>query len=161
MNQYCVVVADTSHARFFTLEDAKMPEIESGPNLVEHKSIENPESPGRLDWSNLKSGRNRASGGGPAHGYDDHRQQHEVESERRFANHIADECRQLKNSLKTNTIILVASKQMLGLLRKAFSSQNIPANELARDLTKLSPRKLHEHLSRVDLLPERRERQYA
>lgn len=161
MNQFCVVVADTSHARFFTLEDTRMPEIESGPNLVEQKSIENPESPDRLDWSNLKSGRNRASGGGPAHGYDDHRQQHEIESERRFANHIVDECRQLKATHKANNIILVASKQMLGLLRKAYGSHEAPASELARDLTKLTPRKLHEHLSRAKLLPERRERQYG
>ena len=44
MSEYCVVVADGTRARFFTLEAAQFPEMESGPNLIEKKDLINPET---------------------------------------------------------------------------------------------------------------------
>jgi hypothetical protein len=46
-----VVVADESRARFFTVEPVELPELESGPKLIEHEDLLNPEgrvSTGRL-----------------------------------------------------------------------------------------------------------------
>ncbi len=161
MKHYCVVVADATLARFYTLESPAMPELESGPNLVEKKTLKNPEGPDKLDWTEDKSGRNRAPGGGPAHGYDDHRQRHEKEAARRFANVIADECARMKQSQNTTHVVLVASKEMLGQLRRVLEHAHLHVSELPRDLTKLAPRKLHEHLARARLVPERRDRLYA
>lgn len=159
MNQYCVVVANGAKARFFTLEETEYPELESGPNLVEINSLENPEmdslNGGR--WSENKSGRNRGAKGTSAHGYDDHRSQHEVEYERRFANSIADEACRFSQSHNSSGVILVSQKRMLGFLRAAIAPKfsGIRTKELAKDLSKLSPIDLHEHLARENLIPRR------
>ena len=158
MNHCCVIVAGGSHARFFTLEDAGVPELESGPRLVELRDLINPEHKaheGTL-WSSGKAGRNRAPGGGAAHGYDDHREQHGEEFERRFARDIAEEATRLVKSHNTQHVILVAQKRMLGLLRIALDpllKAGVNVQEFATDLGKLPPQDLHAHLSRQHLLP--------
>jgi protein required for attachment to host cells len=159
MNQYCVVVANGARARFFTLEHSKYPELESGPNLVEYNQIENTEmdtKSGAL-WSENKSGRNRGAKGGSAHGYDDHRSQHEDEYERRFANNIADEARRFSQAHKISDMIVVSQKRMLGFLRSAIEPRfsGIQTQELAKDLSKLNPIELHEHLAKEKLIPRR------
>jgi protein required for attachment to host cells len=158
MNNYSVIVAGGSHARFFTLEDASIPELESGPRLVELRDLINPENKAhqRTLWSSVKAGRNRAPGGGPAHGYDDHREQHEDEFERRFARDIAEEATRLVKSNNTQHVILVAQKRMLGFLRNALDpllKAGVHVQECAKDLAKLPPQDLHAHLSRQRLLP--------
>lgn len=161
MNHYSIIVAGGSRARFFTLEAAEFPEMESSPRLVEQKDLINPETKahdGTL-WSETKTGRNRAPGGGPAHGYDDHRAQHEDEFERRFARDIAEEATRLVKSNNTRHVILVAQKRMLGFLRGAIDpllKAGVHIEEFAKDLCKLPPQDLHEHLSRENLLPPRR-----
>jgi protein required for attachment to host cells len=158
MNQYCVVVANGSKARFFTLEDPEKPELESGPNLVKHKDLISDEQKMLNEglWSETKSGGNRGHGG-QSHGYDDHRSQHEDDIERRFANSIADECKRISHNKRTN-VVLVSQKRMLGHLRNAIDSRvhGIHTEELAKDLIKLSPMDLHKHLAREKLIPERR-----
>ena len=119
MNHYSVIVAGGSRERFFTLEDAQVPEMESGPRLVEQLDLVNTlhhTHDGSL-WSETKSGRNRAPAGGPSHGYDDHRTQHEDEFERRFARDIAEEATRMVKSNHTQCVVLVAQKRMLGFLR--------------------------------------------
>lgn len=160
MNQYCVVVANGARARFFTLEHSKYPELESGPNLVEYNLIENPEMDARNggQWSESKSGGNRGANNGSTHGYDDHRSQHEDEYERRFANNIANEARRFSQAHKASDMILVSQKRMLGFLRTALEPNinGIQTQELAKDLSKLSPIKLQEHLAKEDLIPHRK-----
>ncbi len=158
MNHYSVIVAGASRARFFTLEDARIPELESGPQLVELRDLINPENKlhGSTLWSAGKAGRNRAPGGGPAHGYDDHRGRHQVEFERRFARDIAAELTRLAKSNHTQHVILVAPQRMLGLLRDALDpllKAGLHVQEFAKDLGKLPPQDLHAHLSRQHLLP--------
>lgn len=159
MNHYCVVVADGSRARFFTLKDADIPEIQSGPNLVEMMDLTNPEHSmqGNELWTNSKSGRNRSSASGQSHGYDDHRQQHEEEIEKRFATSIATECARLSKESGAS-LILVSPKRMLGHLRCAMESKlnGVNTQELAKDLSKLSTLQLHEHLAKERLIPERK-----
>lgn len=158
MTQYCVVVANGSRARFFTLKDAEIPEIQSGPNLIETNDLLNPEheATGSELWSEIKSGRNRSANGN-AHGYDDHRSQHEDEFERRFANSIADEISRMSKEIKASNIVLVSQKRMLGFLRGAISPtlNGTTTTELAKDLSKLKPLELHEHLAREKILPQR------
>jgi protein required for attachment to host cells len=160
MSQYSVVVAGGTRARFFTLEEADYPEMESGPNLIECCGLINPELAGHSSWqwSDLKSGRNRAPGGAN-HGYDDHREQHEEEYERRFARAVADEARRISHDRGAGQMLLVARQRMLGYLREAMEAQSrngVRVLEVAKDLTKMSAQEVHEHLSRDRLLPRRR-----
>ena len=161
MSEYVVVVADGSRARFFTLEPAEIPEIEGGPNLVEREDLANPERelPDRELWSEPKTGRNRAPNGGPAHGYDDHRAQHEAEYERRFARTVAERTVALANANGTRRVVIAAEKRMLGFLRNelgALARAGIEVREVARDLSKLAARQIHEHLAKEGVLPRRR-----
>ncbi len=160
MNHNCVVVAGGSRARFFTLQDVEFPEMESGPNLCEVNDLVNieREAQGNDLWSDSKSGGNRG-GNGAAHGYDDHRSQHQDEFERRFARDIAREAAKLIRQSSTRQLVLVAQKRVLGFLRNELDSllkAGIEVKELAKDLTKLSPLELHEHLAKEHLIPQRR-----
>lgn len=161
MTDYCVVVANGARARFFTLRNAKVPEIEGGPNLVEQGSdLVNPEKelPDRELWAN-EYGRNRAPSGGPAHGYDDHREQHDEELVRRFARRVAEETVRLIQANSASHIVLVAQKRTLGHLRPALEPllrASVDVREVGKDLSKLSPTELHEHLAKENILPRRR-----
>ncbi|WP_297527343.1 host attachment protein [Thiohalobacter sp.] len=162
MNGNCVIVADNGRARFFRLADVEFPELESGPNLEEINDLVNPEREAAGDeiWSDIKSGRNRGNGGAPAHGYDDHRDQHEDEFDRRFARTIAAEAERLANG-STRELVVVAQKRALGLLRNelaALGKRGVRIRELAKDLSKLSPIELQDHLARLNLIPPRRMR---
>ncbi len=161
MNHNCVVVAGGTRARFFKLQEAEFPEVEPGPNLLEVNDLIDPQRQahdGQL-WSEAKSGRNRGPNGGPAHGYDDHRSQHEDEFERRFARSVAEETARLAREQKARNVVLVAQKRILGFLRHELESlarAGITIRELPKDLSKLSPHELHEHLAREKLVPKRR-----
>lgn len=161
MTDYCVVVANGSRARFFTLQESEVPEIEGGPNLVEQGTdLVNPEKelPDRELWAN-EPGRNRAPNGGPAHGYDDHREQHDEELVRRFARRVAEEAARKAQSCNAAHVVLVAQKRTLGFLRPALDpllKAGVDVREVGKDLSKLTPSELHEHLARENALPRRR-----
>lgn len=161
MSDYCVVVADGSRARFFTLESSDVPGVDSGPNLVEQSDIINPEgsAPGRETWTDAKSGRNTARGGGPAHGYDDHRNNHEDEFSRRFAKRVAESAMDVVRKHNARRVVLVAANRMLGLLREEFANPpgaNMEVRESAKDLVRLSPNEIHRHLGGARLVPPRK-----
>ena len=158
MSKYVVVVADGAKARFFTLEEA--PVGEGGPNLVEHDDLVNPEgdAAGKDLYSEAKSGRNEAPGGGGAHGYDDHRGGHEGEIERRFAKLVMEASAGALKQHQCKRLVLVAEKRMLGHLRAAMdalSATGARVEEVAKDLTKLSVSELHAYLAKEGILPER------
>lgn len=161
MTDYCVVVANGARARFFTLQNAKVPEIEGGPNLVEQGSdLVNPEKelPDRALWSS-GYGRGRTPGGVPAHGYADHREQHDEELDRRFARRVAEETVRLVQANSASHVVLVAQKRTLSHLRPALEPllrANIDVREVGKDLSKLSPSELQEHLAKDNVLPRRR-----
>ncbi|NJK49374.1 host attachment protein [Candidatus Gracilibacteria bacterium] len=160
MNQSIVAVIDGTKARFLTLEQAEIPEYQSGPNLVERDKISNQanELQGKDLWSNTKTGRNR-SAGGQAHGYDDHRQNHLDEFERNFAKEIVNKIVQLSHSYQTQQLLLVAEPKILGMLREVLTSQlpkTLKIQELAKDLCKLKPLELHEYLAHKEMLPARK-----
>ncbi len=161
MRNYLVVTADGARARFFELIPAEFPELESGPNLVELEDLVNPEmdEKGRELWSELKSGRGKAPGEGSAHGYDDHRERHRDEIERRFARLAGGEIINRLNLQKTDVLIVTAESRMLGMLRDALGKK-LPTEtrltERAEDFSKLDARELHAHLAKEGLLPPRK-----
>ena len=163
MTDYCVVVAEGARARFFTLEPAEIPELESGPNLVERGALANPAHLAHQDsslWTETRGGRNR-NANGPGHGYDEHRQNHDDELEHRFARDIAGELAGMLRRNGSCRVVLCAEKRMLGFLRTALSGTSMGGSEVvevAKDLAKESPREIHERLARDGHLPARRAR---
>lgn len=158
MSEYCVVVAGGAGARFFTLTPANIPEIESGPNLIEIVDVPQRDAHEKGMWSENKSGRNRSAGGG-AHGYDDHRQQHEEEYERRYAKEVIDQAAKQIMDTGATRCILVAQSRMLGFLRNCADTvikTGVDISEVAKDFSKSSPLELHEHLANMKLIPPRK-----
>ncbi len=158
MNPTCVIVANSSRARFFKLEDNDSPEYETGPKLIELSALINSETSHNASgsWSELKSGRNRATVSGNAHGYDDHRSKHLDEYEKRFARSIIDETQRINTT--NGKIILVSQNRMLGHLRNAMSGsiKKNQTTELNKDLIRLNPNELQDRLSNEHLLPKKR-----
>ena len=164
MSDYLVLVADGTKARFFSLEPAAVPQVETSPKLVEQQDLISTELdvPGKEMWSDQKSGRNRAPPHGAAHGYDDHRDKHENEFERRFAHRISETAIKLAQQHRAKQLVMVAETRMLGMLRKELaipSHASFSVQELAKDLTKLGIDELHTHLVQADLLPKARKPQ--
>lgn len=162
MSRYCVVVAEGSRARFFTVEHPEIPELESGPDLVERKTLANPghQAHGSELLADARSGRNR-SVNGSGHGYDDHREDYDAECERRFAREIASELDTMARSNGTRRVVLCAEKRMLGYLRSPVQERmprGVDLREVPKDLAKLSPRKLQERLASDGHIPRRRGR---
>ncbi len=157
MSDYCVVVADGARARLFILEQADI--AEGGPNLVELSDLANPEAEaaGREIYSDEKSGRNVAPAGGGAHGYNDHRDQHIDETERRFAKDIAAAAAQVLAREMAGCLVLAANPRMLGHLRAAMSATapDLKVREVHKDLVKLPAHEVHEHLAAEGILPQR------
>ena len=158
MSDYCVVITDGAHARFFTLEPVDFPELESGPRLVEHEELLNPEKEihERDLFTDSKTGRGRAPLKGPAHGYDDHRSQHENEFERRFARRILEKTRRFVKAHQARHVVLTAPAHMLGSLRLDLDilfKDGIRVHEFKKDMTKFWPRQIHSHLAKEQVLP--------
>jgi len=155
---YCIVVADGSRARLFTLNPGA-PDT-PGPDLVEHEDLANPEHrlAGRDKYSTTRTGSNLNPQQGPAHGYDDHRDKEEREHERRFAREIAGHAVALAQRQHSYQLVLVAEKRMLGILRETLvlpAKSGIEVRELAKDLTRLSATELHARLAEAGVVPAR------
>lgn len=162
MSQFLITTINGATARFFTLNSASFPEAEADATLklIEHEGIISPEGelPGEELWSNTKSGRNRGVKG-QAHSYDDHRQNHKTEFERRFAQSITTRLLDLAQSYQAQQLILIAEPHTLGMMREVcipMLPKQLKVNEVARDLCHLKPQELHEYLADKGQLPARR-----
>ena len=158
MVEYCIAIVSEAEARFYCLEPVPFPELESGPKLCEKAGIYNPEKriPDREIYTDSKTGRGRAPRRGPAHGYDDHRSKREEESDRKFSRSIIEKVRDLALKEDTKKVILAAQPRMLGVLRQELNilkREGIEVQEYTKDLTKLAPREIHEHLAKEGLVP--------
>lgn len=159
-NTYCVLVADGTRARFFALDSGARNPGESGPDLVEYEDRVNPEHElqGHDKYSTTRTGVNLNPGKGPAHGYDDHRDQEEREHERRFAREIARHAIEFAQAEEAGHLVVAADKRMLGLLREALDvppHARFELRELAKDLTRFPAVDVHRHLSDAGLVPAR------
>ena len=158
MGEYCIATVSEAQAKFYCLEPVEYPELESGPRLCEMGDISNPEKrmPDREIYTDTKTGRGRAPGKGPAHGYDDHRERRGEEASRRFSKEVLEKIRELALKRDTKKVILAAPPKMLGMLRQdvhLLTREGIEVQEHSKDLTKLSPREIHEHLAKEGLIP--------
>ena len=151
----CVIVANGSRARFFSLKRPEFPELNDRPRLVERDEVFEPELQERaLDLWTERTGMNRGAGSG-SHSYDDHRNQHQAEFERRFAKQIADRATKLVRSSGANSVVVCGVQRQLPLLKSMLENNlsGIHIQQLAKDLLKLDSQTLYEHLHREGLLP--------
>ena len=158
MSNYCVLVADSSRARLFTLEPNSNPEIDDTPCLVERRMLENQEATekGTEIWSDSKGGYQGAQNGSGAHTYDDHRDRHRRENEKRFARDIAQEALTMARKVQARNLVVVANDKTLGHLRSAINHQpNLQLRELPKDLSRLSARDIQSQLTREKVIPKR------
>ncbi len=157
MTKFAVAVINGTQARFFTLDSAATSEYESGPNLIEHECLSDStkELQGRELWANTKTGRNRGLSG-QDHSYDDHRQNHEIEFEKRFANQISSAMLNIVRANQARQLILVAEPQILGIMREAMADnlfKNLNIKEVAKDICHFDVNQIHEYLAKKELLP--------
>ena len=157
MVKFAVAVINGTQARFFTLDSAATSEYESGPNLIEHESLADStqELRGQELWANTKTGRNRV-GSGQAHSYDDHRQNHEIEFEKRFASKISSAMLNIIQTNQARQLILVAEPQILGMMREAMADnlfKTLNIKEVAKDICHFNVNQIHDYLAKKKLLP--------
>jgi len=157
MAKFAVAVINGTQARFFTLDSAAILEYESSPKLIEQESLSDStkELQGQELWANTKTGRNRGTNG-QAHSYDDHRQNHKIEFEKKFANKISNAMLNLIKSFEVNHLILVAEPQILGLMREAMADNlftKITITEVAKDICHFNVNEIHDYLTKKTTLP--------
>ena len=161
MCEYYVVAVDAARARFFRLENADVPEFESGPNLVEDGALTNPESEmaGRDVFTDSKTGMARPGGARAPVSYDDHRAQHLVEFDRRFARKIGRESLKRAKRSGARCVVLASTPEMLGHLRPVLEDitrSGIELREFARDVSKLPALEVQQRLAAQELIPPRK-----
>jgi len=158
MSEYTVVVADGVRARFFTLEKAKDPDNESGPKLIEHESLLNPDKnvPESTRTGNNNSGRTRAPSGG-SYAFDDHRGKHEQEVLRRFAEKVvAAAIKKTRLGEARRSLVLAAEGKVLGALRaelETIKTNGMEIRECDCDMAGETPLHIHELLAKRALIP--------
>ncbi len=158
MSEYTVIVADSVRARFFTVENARDPQNESSPKLLEHEGMLNAakELPERKRTGNSTSGRNRSPSGG-SYAFDDHRSKHEQDALRRFAKKVvAKGIRQTSRQDARRCLVVAAEKRVLGVLRAewaAIKTNGIEIRECDRDMAGETPLKIQELLAKRKLIP--------
>ena len=155
MGKFVVALINGTQGRFFTLDSLATSEYESSPNLIEHESLLDPtkELHGQDLWANTKTGKNRGSNG-KAHSYDDHRQKHELEFEKRFAQKVSRGILELIQRHQAKHLIVVAEPQILGILRETMVDnqfKNININEVAKDISHLHLNQIHDYLAKKSL----------
>ena len=139
MDTTWVVVADSARARFFSRKADK--------HLVEFETMISPDQ--RLHESELVSdrqGRIQTSASG-RHGIGQTNTLKEHEKDL-FADHIASRLEEGRSSNQLNSIVLVAAPESLGRIRSKLSApcEKIVAYTLDKDLTRLLPEQLAEHV---------------
>lgn len=158
MNPVLVVVADGAKARFFSLEEKKGAGGELGSALCEEEALVNPAQmqQGQQMWSGPSSQAGHfQEGKGRAHSYDDRRQDHEVEFERRFAQAIAAQILSRTQTRTLDSLVLIAEPRILGILRQVLVPalpKTVKRSELDRNLCNLKPQELQEYLVQNNLI---------
>lgn len=147
----CVLVADRARARFFVLGAPSEHRPGDAARLLELETLVDPEGEltGNQLFSDSHSGTNHA-GSGASYEYDDHREGHRREIERRFAKRVALAAADFARNEHAQRLVLAAEPQMLGMLRPLLptaSMRGVTLVELARDLSWHSPERIQSALS--------------
>ena len=95
------------------------------------------------------------------HGFalEDHREQHVRDEERLFAADVARTSSKRALNLGASELIVVADPRMLGMLRTSFEtvSHGLQIKSLAKELSKLTPKEIEDHLLQKKLIPPRKD----
>lgn len=156
MNRTCIAVVDASRARLFTYERSN--DVEgTKERFIEQRDLVNPSR--RLRSSELFSDSRPGSSrtGGLQYGLDDHRDAHIDAIDAEFSRLVIEQLVELLRSEHAHRVVLCASPRMLGELRERkdeLQREAVQIEELDRDLVKLTPAQLREHLSSYGLLPK-------
>lgn len=148
MDKCIVVLINNNQARFFTLEAAEWPEYESGPNLVEQKSLAySTDNYSQKLWQTIV---NREQQNSPKsdriHG----------KFERKFAQQITSEIINLIRICQGKKLILVAQYQTLNLIKKFFTPtifNNLQIEEIPKDISYFKVNQIHQYLAQKKLVP--------
>ncbi len=155
MYRTCIAVVDASRARLFTYERSSEAEgIEE--TFVEQRDFVHPAR--RLTAAEqLSDSPGSSRMGGNHFGFDDHREARIDALDAEFARMVNREIAQLVLAMPAIKLILCASPRMLGHLRDSRSElpRDLSIEELARDLVKLTPTELRDHLASRGLVPVR------
>lgn len=153
MYRACIAVVDASRARLLTLERSLDAEG-LHDQLVEQRDFINPAR--RLTPAEQLSDAPGSSRTGNAHfGFDDHRDAHVDKLDAEFARMVNAEIEALLRTFPAKRLVLCASPRMLGHLRATRKTSDLAIDELPRDLVKLTPTQLREHLAARGLVPTR------
>lgn len=145
----CVIAADATRARFFTVEKSEAPRAPF--RLLERAVLENP---GLRERGDAVTGRARTETntnreGGPKHPIGAQRDRHRLELERRFARDIALKAGAITRDWRAGTVVLAAAPQFLGLVRGSLRDElgaNIELKEVAKDYTGLPADEIRDRL---------------
>ena len=156
MYRACIAVVDASRARLFTYEREQGAEALS-ENLIEERDLVNPARRLRpVDlFSDSRPGTVRT--GTLQYGVDDHRDSHIERLDTEFSRRIVDQLADLIRTNHADRLILCASPNMLGEIRKVMGPlrDGLEVDELDRNLVKLTPSQLRDRLTEYGILPGR------
>ena len=160
MKRACIAIIDASRARIYAYQH----DVSDDPNEQLREVVDFVNPARQLRDSELlcdsrpgtrtEAGAIRDSG----HTIEDHRDAHSERNNLDFAKRIVSEIDRVVHELRFGHVVLVASPNMLGDLRKADSVLRRPdltLDEITRDLTKLTSPQLHGHLARLKLISPR------
>lgn len=157
MHRTCIAVVDATRARLFTLDRTSDAEG-LHEELSEQRDLVNTarrRRPSEL-FSDSRPGTNRT--GRLQYAFDDHRDAHVEQLDVEFSHEIMTQLDELLRSSPATRLIVCASPRMLGHLREArrdLHNNTLAIDEVPRDLVKLTPSQLRDHLISYGLLPER------
>lgn len=158
MRRPCIVVANSYRARVLFVRPLPDPTGERRLELVERRDLVNPAS--RMADEEIfastetgaRSRGQRADRPMRSQPTDDHREDHERELDRRFAEAVVAAASEERD---TDGVVVIAGPRFLGELRDALSRASIdrPVREVAKDLTGFDLHGLREKLVADELLP--------
>ncbi len=156
----CIAVVDASRARLFAYErSAAVGGVEE--RMTEERDLVNPARRLRPEalFSETRPGSSRT--GHLQYTLDDHRDAHLDAMDVEFSRFVIEELTSVLREAHAQRLILCASPRMLGKLRHAgrdLAKEGVVIDELARDLVKLTPTELRDHLASRGLMPARSRR---
>lgn len=159
MTKLGIITADGARARFITAETPEDPDTEGGLRMHEHEALDNPlgERRQRENFSDRSSRKPSGAGArGISSASDDHRERHEQEDERRFAQRIVERAQRFVSDQHPTALLIAAGPRLLGVLRKELGDrrwQGLDVSELAEDLSGQPLPKLRDLLIRRGTLP--------
>lgn len=153
----CIVIADRARARLFSVLPGNEDE---GRRLTEERILVNPEGTiTDMDLFTDRGGRsNRYGVPGGSYGVDDGKDRERHETTRRFAKELARAIALEVKTLKSQSLVLIATPKFLGALRAELPKllpRGVALTELAEDLSWHAVSNIESVLVKRGILPPR------